>query len=101
MRRHFKTSATDTFGALLSTGQVTLTSTAGQIVGSRKTRDGVMFIKHGSRDTYLGCSNVSTTNGMLFAGTCSAYIILPTTDSVYGVVATGEEVVSYIEIFPG
>ena len=83
----------------IATGQATLSSTRIQIVARRKDRDGVMFIKHGSQDAYFGCSNVTTTNGSLFAGSCGTYLILPTTDEVYGVVASGELVVSYLEIY--
>ena len=83
----------------IATGQATLSATRVQVVAKRKDREGLMLTKHGSQDAYLGCSNVTTTNGSLFAGSCGTYLILPTTDEVYGVVSTGELVISYLEIF--
>lgn len=82
----------------ISTGQVTLTSTATRIVGPSKDRDGVLVVKHGSQDAYLGCSTVTTTTGVLLAGDCGIHMIYPTTDALYGVLTTGTLVVSYLEI---
>ena len=84
----------------ISVGQKTLTSTATLIVSARKDREGVELTKLGQRDAYLGCANVTTTNGHLFAGDCGTTRIYPTTDAIYGVVASGDLVITYLEIFP-
>lgn len=85
----------------IATGQKTVTSTATEIVPSRLGRAGIKITKIGSQDLYIGCSNVTTTNGELIAGGCGAYLVLPTTDAVYGIVAAGDIRVSYVEIHDG
>lgn len=81
------------------TGQVTVTGTAAQVVDKRRNRRGVMFIKRGSEDLFLGCANVTTSNGLLFAGACGAFVTLPTTDEVWAISASGSIVVTYVESY--
>lgn len=83
----------------LATGQVTLTTAAVQIVAARRERVGVKIVKHGSQDAFVGASAVTTGTGVLLAGDCGTFYILPTTDAVYGTVAAGTLVVSYLEIY--
>ena len=84
----------------IATGQVTITTAATQIVAARKERDGVELSKLGSQNLFLGCSTVTAATGHLFAGTCGTTKIYPTSDAIYGITASGEEVVSFLEIYP-
>ena len=85
----------------INTGQRTVTATATLIVDKRVNREGVELTKLGTQDLYVAsCGNVTTSTGHLFAGACGTSRIYPTTDQIYGVVAAGGIVVTYLEIYP-
>jgi hypothetical protein len=82
-------------------GQVSVTSAPTQIVGINRSRQSVIIVNHGSADVYLGDVNVTTSTGLLLVGSkgiAGASVTIPTTNAVYGIVATSEETVSYLEV---
>ena len=82
-----------------ATGQVSVADTATQIVPARRDREGVMIVQHGTTAVFLGDSGVTTTTGVRLTGTAGAFVVLPTTRAVYGIVASGTQTVSYAEIY--
>ena len=83
----------------LGTGQVTVTSTATQIVPANQNRQDLRLFKIDVPNVYLGCDNTtSITSGSVFGGTCGATIQLQTTGAVWGVTTGASSVVSYLEI---
>ena len=87
--------------ANFATGQATVTNVAGIIVTGRATRRAILFINHGATDVFLGTNIPALTaaTGVLLTGSEGAAISIPTTAAVYGIVASGTQPVSYIEIY--
>lgn len=81
------------------TSQATIAATATQIVAARAGRDTVIIEQTGAKDVYVGASDVTTSTGMLLPGVVGASISLETTDAVYGIVASGTQVVCAFENF--
>jgi len=82
-----------------ATNQVSVTDSATAIVAARATQRAVLIINHGTTDVYIGGAAVTTSTGILLAGTEGAAIGIGTTAAVYGIVASGSQTVSYIEIY--
>jgi hypothetical protein len=85
--------------ANFATSQATVGVTATIIVAQRSGRDTVVIENTGTTAVYLGNSAVSTTNGLLLPGVVGASVALETTDAVYGIVASGTQVVAAVENF--
>lgn len=82
------------------TGQVTVTSTATQIVAEQTTRRSVVIEQLGSTDVYVGpTSAVTTGDGFLLVGTKGGQFTVPWTGAVYGIVAAGSQAVAYSEVW--
>lgn len=86
----------------LATGQVTIDTTATQIVPAAPAneRRSVLVVSHGGVDVFLGKSNVTTSGaggGVLLTGTKGASITLETRGAIYGIVAAGTQLVSWQE----
>lgn len=79
------------------TGQVSITTTATQIVPARETRRTVTITAIGTTDSYLGGSAVTTATGHLLVGIKGGSITLETTQAVYAITASGSQAVSYWE----
>jgi hypothetical protein len=85
--------------ANFATSQATVGATPTLIVAQRSGRDTVVIENTGTTAVYLGNSAVSTTNGLLLPGVVGASVALETTDAVYGIVASGTQVVAAVENF--
>lgn len=85
----------DSFG----TNQVSVASTATQIVAARASRRSLLIVNHGTTDVYIGGSGVTTANGVLLKGTAGTGITIPTNAEVYAIVGSGTQTVSFIEIY--
>ncbi len=83
-------------GGINATGQVSVGSSATQIIAAN-TRQAVLITNPSTTVTvYIGGSGVTTGNGQeLLPGTS---ITLPVVSAVYGIVATGSQTVSYVEV---
>lgn len=91
-------------GANLGTVQVSVASTATQILAARTGVAGTGRICATIENTsttavYLGGSSVTTSNGMLLPGIVGASDTICTTAAIYGIVATGTETVSAQEVY--
>lgn len=86
-------------GTTGATGQVIVPATVGgiQIRPANPNRQAVLIVNMGTTDVFLGYTNaVTIANGMLLPGIKGAAITIPNTQSIYGIVAAGTQVVSYI-----
>jgi hypothetical protein len=81
------------------TNQATVAATATLIIAARRGRDTVVIENHGTTPVYLGHSGVTTTTGLLLPGVVGASVAIETTEAIYGIVASGTQVVSAIENF--
>lgn len=84
--------------AFQSTGQVSVANTATQIVAANASRAGVVITNTSSTATvYLGKDNtVTTTTGQALLPGNS--ITLPVVGTVYGIVASSTQTVTYAEV---
>lgn len=88
---------------VVGTGQITVTSSATQIVPANQNRLDLHITKLGAENVFLGCnSGTTTSSGFLFAGTCGARMplgsSLGTTGALFGVTVGASVVISYLEI---
>lgn len=84
-------------GSAFSTGQVSIATTATQIVAANSNRARLVIVQHGTTDVYLGGSGVTTGNGALLKGVAGNQFAVRSTAAVYGIVGTGTQSISYIE----
>lgn len=83
-----------------TTGQVSIASTATQIVAARSPRRSVLVINHGTTDVYIGfTSGVTTATGILLTGTKGASLSIPSNTTIYGITASGTQTISYAEVY--
>lgn len=83
----------------IASAQVSVTTTAATVVASRAGRRSLLIVNHGTTDVWLGPATVTAVNGVLLPGVKGASISIPTTALVQGIVASGTQTVSYIEVF--
>lgn len=83
----------------IANGQVTVTSSSAQVVAARSGRRSLVIVNHGTTDVYLGTGTVTTANGLYLKGTSGASVSIPTSAAVNGIVASGTQVISYMEVF--
>jgi hypothetical protein len=85
--------------ANIATGQVTVGTTATQIVPARSGRISVKTTDLGTTDLFCGAAGVTTATGDLLAGVKGGSITVPTGAAFYCVVATGTQAVSFMESY--
>ncbi|HEY7298559.1 MAG TPA: hypothetical protein VH684_11540 [Xanthobacteraceae bacterium] len=83
--------------ANISTAQVSVGTSATQIVSARAGRNQLVIANHGTTAVYIGGSGVATSTGILLPGTVGATITIPTSAAVYGIVASGSQTVGVLE----
>lgn len=83
----------------IGTGQASVATTETAVVAARNNRHAVMIINHGTTAVYLGPTGLTTSTGVLLAGVVGASITIPTQAAIFGVVASGTQTVSYVELY--
>lgn len=83
----------------ISPGQVSVTTSATQIVAARSGRSSVVITTAGTDTVYIGTSAVTTTTGIPLYNVQGASITLDTSAAVYGIATTTTTVVGYLEIY--
>lgn len=83
------------------TAQVTVADSATLIAAARPGRRKLRVINLGTTAVYLGGSAVATTTGILLTGAVGAEREIETSEAIYGVVASGTQAVSVIELWGG
>lgn len=78
------------------TGQVTVGTTATLISAADGHREGLILINHGTTDVFVGNSNVTTTTGILLTGVKGTSLSISTRTSVYGIVVSGTQTISFL-----
>jgi hypothetical protein len=82
-----------------NTNQVTVGATATLIVAQNVGRKAVVITNLGITPVYLGSnSSVTATTGQILPGTVGASISIPSTSAVYGIVASGSQAVSFLDV---
>lgn len=82
------------------TGQVTVTTSATPIVASRAGRSSVVIINvTGTSSVFVGPSGVTTSNGQVIPGALGAGVSIDGSAAIFGIVSSGTQVVSYMEIY--
>lgn len=81
----------------INTNQVSISSTATKIVDGNNTRKCVTIINNGTTAVYIGNDSVTTSTGLLLIGTAGAAITIESTATVYGIVSSTSQTVSYLE----
>lgn len=85
--------------ASIATNQVTVTTAATLIVAARAGRQSVVILNEGTTDVRIGGSGVTTATGALLTGVKGAGLVIDSAAAVYGIVASGTQVVSYLESY--
>ena len=83
----------------VASGQVTVAATPTLIAPARPGRSAITIVQEGTTVVRLGGANVTTSNGVPLAGTQYSSFTIDGGGAVYGIVATGTQLVSYIECF--
>lgn len=79
--------------------QISVGTSATLICAQRDQRRGILVVNHGTTDVYIGNSNVTTSSGILLTGTKGASISIPGNMAIYGIVGSGTQTISFIEIY--
>jgi hypothetical protein len=85
--------------ASLATGQISVTTSATQIVPARAGRKEVTIVNHTTTAVYIGGSGVSVANGLLLAGVQGQGITVTGGAAVYAIAASGSGTVSFLEVY--
>lgn len=83
----------------ITTQQVSVGTTAVQVCGAHPTRHSATIENLGTTQVFIGANGVTTTSGALLVGTAGSSITIPTTASIFAIVATGTQSVSCLETF--
>lgn len=87
-------------GGNIATIQVVVTNgTATQIVNTRAARKSLTVTNTGNVAVYLGASGVTTGTGELLPGTVGASLTISFTGALYGIVGSGNQTVTAIEVY--
>jgi hypothetical protein len=79
--------------------QVSVSSAATSLVSARSARHAIVVTNLGTADVWLGGAGVTVSTGTLLPGVKGACKAIPATTAVYGIVASGSQVVSVEELY--
>jgi hypothetical protein len=85
--------------ANIATDQVTVGATATLIVAARTGRQSVTIFQEGAVLVRVGASGVTMSNGVPLIGVQGANIVINGGQAVYGIVGTGSQAVSFMEVY--
>lgn len=83
----------------IAAGQITVAATATSIVAARAGRSKVTIVNSGAVDVFLGPAGVTITTGILLNGVKGSSVELNTSAAIFGIAASGTQVVSFIETY--
>jgi hypothetical protein len=81
----------------MNVGQVSIGTTATQILAANANRMRLLVTNLGTTDVYLGGSGVTSSTGHLLKGIAGYPVALRFTGAVYGITASGSQSVTYAE----
>lgn len=80
-------------------GQATIGTTPTLIAAARSGRQSITVTNTGTTAVYLGGSGVTTTTGAYLPGVVGATITIPFSGALYGIVASGTQLVTEYETY--
>jgi hypothetical protein len=80
-----------------NTGQVSVGSSATEIIASNSSRISVVVVNNGTTNIFLGGSGVTATTGQMLVGIAGYPMRIRSSAAVYGITSTGSQTVSYLE----
>lgn len=84
----------------LATSQVSVLTTATQIVAARAGRNAITITNiTGAQQIFVGPAGVTAANGALIPATVGASATIPTSAAVFGIALTAAQTVSALETF--
>jgi hypothetical protein len=83
----------------LATGQISVASSATQIVPARAGRKEVTIVNHATTAVYIGGSGVTAATGLFLAGVQGQGITVTGAAAIYAITASGSETVSFLEVY--
>lgn len=83
----------------IATNQISVGTSPTLISSARTGRTALTIVNHGTTDVFIGTSNVSNTSGILLTGTRGQTLVFDGSASVYGIVSSGTQTVSFVETF--
>jgi hypothetical protein len=83
----------------VATAQVTVGTSATVIAAARAGRSSITITNMGTTDVLIGLAGVTTANGLLLVGTKGASVTLACNGALSGIVGTGTQAVSVLEIY--
>lgn len=86
-------------GGSLATGQVSVGTTATLIAPARAGRQSLLIVNEGTTVVRVGTASVATGTGAYLAGTAGQTLRMDTSGAVYGIVGSGTQTVSFVEIY--
>ena len=81
----------------MNSSTITVTTTATLLVASTATATRHIYINPGANDTYIGGSNVTSTNGVVLPKSTIAEIVLPPLNALYGITASGSHDINILQ----
>ena len=88
---------TKQIGSGFNTGQVSITSTATQIIAANNNRMRLLITNLGTTALYLGGSGVTTATGLLVPGVVGYPVAIRSTAAVYAITASASQSISFLE----
>jgi hypothetical protein len=82
---------------MFAVSQVSITTTATQIVADNYGAEQVTIQNLGPTAVYIGGPGVTTSNGFPIQGAAGTSLTLPATTAIYGIVAAGTQTVAVLE----
>jgi hypothetical protein len=83
----------------INTGQISVATSATQIVAARAGRKEVTIANHATTAVYIGGPSVTAATGLLLAGVQGQGITITGAAAIYAVAASGTETVSFLEVY--
>jgi hypothetical protein len=85
----------------IATAQVSVADTAGGtlIAAARAGRKSITIVNEGSTLVRLGPTGVTTSTGLFLKGAAGESVKIDGGAAIYGIVATGTQAVSYVEVY--
>lgn len=81
----------------ISNSQKTVGTSATKLCDAVSSRKKLVVVNHGTTPVYVGKSGVTTSTGVLLAGVAGQTLYLDTAGELYGITASGTQVVGVLE----
>lgn len=83
----------------MATGQVAINSTTAQQIVPLRSRNFVFLVQCATNDVWIGDASVTSSTGVLLAGSRGTSLTWPAGEALYGITTSGAGTVSFMESF--